>query len=196
MTGDRHPAPEDQPAVPDPAVERPLIERACKGDRPAIESLYELHVDKIYKYVLFRVGHQSDAEDITGEVFVKMVEHLPRYQWRNVPFQAWLYMIAKNQIISHYRRSSSRPSRPIDDLDFADPQSAPDLLVEQHLTVNEVYQAAQKLPEAQRRVIELRFGADLSVRETAQMLNKTENNVKVLQHKALQKLQKLLRGNQ
>jgi RNA polymerase sigma-70 factor (ECF subfamily) len=194
VTGDRRPAPQEQLSAPDPAVERPLIDRACKGDRRAIESLYEIHVDRIYKYVLFRVGHQDDAEDITGEVFVKMVEHLPRYQWRNVPFQAWLFMIAKNQIITYYRRSSARPSRPIDDLDFADPQSDPDALVERQLTVSEIYKAAQKLPEAQRRVIELRFGADLSVRETAQMLNKTENNAKVLQH-GVAETEKLLKGS-
>ena len=194
MTGQQRPVPDEQPAAPDPAVERPLIDRACKGDRLAIESLYALHVDRIYRFVLFKVRNESDAEDITGDIFVKMVEHLPRYQWQNVPFQAWLYRIAHNQVITHYRRASIRQSTTIDEMDFADPQSGPEGMVEHKLVMAEVFEAAKKLPEAQRRVIELRFGADRSVRETAQILNKSENNVKVLQHKALQRLQKLL-GN-
>ena len=193
MIGEHRPVPDDPPTTPDSAAERALVERACSGDRVAIEALYDDHVDRIYRFVLAKVGNQTDAEDITGEVFIRMVEALPRYQWRGVPFQAWLFQIASNQVISHYRRNSSRPSTPIENMDFADPQAGPEGLVEHRLTLADVQTALKKLPEAQRRVIEHRFLSDMSVRETAQVLGKSENNVKVLQHKALARLQKLLR---
>jgi RNA polymerase sigma-70 factor (ECF subfamily) len=195
VTGDRHPVPDEAPPTPDPAAERALIDRACAGDQFAVGALYDLHVDRIYRFVLFRVGGQhNDAEDITAEVFTRMVEYLPRYRWEGVPFQAWLFKIAANQVVSHYRRPGNRASTPIEDMDFADPHAGPEALVDHRLTLKDVYEATKKLPEAQRRVIELRFGADLSVRETAHALNKSENNVKVLQHKALERLKKLLRG--
>lgn len=194
MTGDRRPVPDDTPTPPDPAEERALIERACAGDRFAIGALYDLHVDRIYRFILFRVnGNHSDAEDITADVFIRMVEYLPRYEWKGVAFQAWLFRIATNQVVSHYRKPGNRAGTPIDDMEVADPHAGPDALVDHRLTLKDVYEAAKKLPEAQRRVIELRFGSDLSVRETAQILNKSENNVKVLQHKALERLKKLLR---
>jgi RNA polymerase sigma-70 factor (ECF subfamily) len=196
VTGDRRPVPDDTHTPPDPAEERALIERACAGDRFAIGALYDLHNERIYRFILFRVnGNHSDAEDITAEVFIRMVEYLPRYEWKGVPFQAWLFRIAATQVVSHYRRPSNRASTPIEDMDVADPHAGPDALVDHRLTLKDVYEAAKKLPEAQRRVIELRFGSDLSVRETAQILNKSENNVKVLQHKALERLKKLLRND-
>lgn len=187
---------EQSPTPPDPAEERALIERASAGDRFAIGTLYDLHIDRIYRFILYRVnGNHSDAEDITAEVFIRMVEYLPRYEWKGVPFQAWLFRIASTQVVSHFRRPGNRASTPIDDMEFADPHAGPEALVDHRLTLNDVYEAAKKLPEAQRRVIELRFGSDLSVRETAQVLNKSENNVKVLQHKALERLKKLLRND-
>ena len=186
-------APDDSP-TPNPAAERALVERACRGDARAVEDLYSVHVNRIFRYVMAKVGNATEAEDITAEIFVKMVEALPRYQQRDVPFQAWLFRIASNQVVDHYRRSGNRQARSLEDLDFADPKTGPDELVEMKRSLAEVFEAVKKLPEAQRRVIELRFGADRSVRETAQILNKSENNVKVLQFKALEKLRKLL-GN-
>jgi RNA polymerase sigma-70 factor (ECF subfamily) len=193
VTGQRHPDAE-APAVTDRDAERALVDRARAGDRMAMGALYDLYVEKIYRYVLVRVnGNQSDAEDITAEIFVRMIDALPRFQWQDVPFLAWLFRIAHNQVISHHRRASARPVKaPIEDMDFADPKHGTDWLVEQKLLLEDVYNAAKKLPEAQRRVIELRFGAQLSVRETAQILGKSENNVKVLQFKAIARLQKLL----
>jgi RNA polymerase sigma-70 factor (ECF subfamily) len=150
-------------------------------------------VESIYRYVLVRVRHQEDAEDITAEVFVKVMAALPRFQWRDVPFLAWVYRIAHNQVASHQRRGLSRPvGAAIENLDFVDPGNGPDWLVEQKVTMEEVSAAIKQLPEAQRQVIELRFAAGLSVRETAQALNKNENNVKVLQFKAIERLRKLL----
>jgi RNA polymerase sigma-70 factor (ECF subfamily) len=193
VTGESLPVSE-APSTPNPAAERALVERACTGDVRAVEALYNLHVSRIFRYVTAKVGNATEAEDITAEIFVKMVEALPRYQQRDVPFQAWLFRIASNQVVDHYRRTGNRQARSIEDLDFADPKTGPEDLVEMQRSLADVFDAVKKLPEAQRRVIELRFGADRSVRETAQILNKSENNVKVLQFKAIEKLRKLLGG--
>ena len=193
MTGQQHSDPADRAAT-DPAVERALVDRARAGDRVAMGGLYDLYAEKIYRYVLVRVnGNPSDAEDITAEIFVRMIDALPRFQWQDVPFLAWLFRIAHNQVVSHHRRANARPAKtPIEEMDFVDPKHGTEWLVEQKLLLEDVYEAAKKLPEAQRRVVELRFGAQLSVRETAQILGKSENNVKVLQFKAIARLQKLL----
>lgn len=180
--------------APEPPDERALVDRARAGDRIAVGALYDLYVDRIYRFVLVKVGNTSDAEDITAEIFVRMIDAIGRFQWQaGVPFIAWLIRIAGNQVISHYRRTASRgPRTPIDDMEFVDPDAGPERLVVQKVTLEEVYESVKKLPEAQRQVIELRFGAGLSVRETAQALNKNENNVKVLQFKAMERLRKLL----
>lgn len=193
MTSRRGDQTADPMTEPDPRREREIVDRARAGDREAMDALYDLYLDRIFRYVLVRVKNPSDAEDITAEVFVRVVEALPRFQWQDVPFVSWVFRIAHNQVVSHYRRVQSRPSQaPIDDIDFVDQEAGPERVVEHLLTMEEVARAAQKLPEQQRRVIELRFGAGLSVRETAQALGKSENNVKVLQFKAIAKLQKLL----
>ena len=193
MTGERRLVAADIPSPPDAAEVRTLVDRAKSGDRVAFGALYDLYAERIYRYILVRVRNPEDAEDITGEVFLNVWSALPRFQWQDVPFLAWVFRISSNQIISHQRRAAARPSRtPIDNLDFVDPQHGPAWLVEQKVTLEEVGVAIKKLPEAQRRVIELRFAGGLSVRETAQALNKSENNVKVLQFKAIERLRKLL----
>ena len=193
-SGDRSPI----AAEPDPELEAPtereLVDRARRGDREAVGAIYDLYVQPVYRFVLARVGNASEAEDITHEVFRRMVEHIGRFEWReDVRFAAWLFRIAHNQVISHHRKQGGRlPNTSTDDFDVEDTRPGPDQLVEHSLTMQEVFAACERLPEAQRRVIALRFGSGLSVRETADILGKTENNVKVLQHKAIAKLQKLL----
>ena len=75
---------------------RGLVERAQRGDRLALEELYLLHFDRIYSYLHMSVGSRHDAEDLTTQTFVKMLEAIGRFQWRSVPFSAWLFRIAHN----------------------------------------------------------------------------------------------------
>lgn len=185
--------PAEPVAVPDPRTERDLVDGARTGDSAALGAIYDRYITLIYRYVMSRMGNPTEAEDITQEVFLRVAENIHRFEWRpDVPFSAWLYRIAQNQIITHHRRAASRPSGvSADDLDVEDSRPGPESIVEYTFTVQELADACRKLPAAQRDVISLRFGSDLSVRETAEILGKTENNVKVLQHKAIQKLQKL-----
>lgn len=185
--------PADPAAVSPIPSERELVDRARRGDREAMGALFHHYAPRIYRYVLAHLGSPSEAEDVTQEVFLRIVEAIGRFEWREVEFAAWVFRIARNQMISHHRRHSVRGiGGSTEDLEVEDTQPGPEPLVEHRLTVHEVYRACTRLPQSQREVIALRFGSGLSVRETADTLGKSENNVKVLQHKAISRLQKLL----
>ena len=172
--------------------ERLLVDAARVGDERAIAELYNTYFPRVYRYMLVRTGNVSDAEDLTEEVFIRVLDALERFEWRQVPFSAWLFRIAHNAVVSHQRRDGSRgrfsplsPSLPVN-------TQGPEEAVEARLALDEVMEATRNLPEAQRKVIALRFGAGLSVAETARALGKSGGNVKVIQHKAIVKLRELL----
>jgi RNA polymerase sigma-70 factor (ECF subfamily) len=134
----------------------------------------------------------EDAEDVTEEIFLRVIDNIGTFAWRGLPFGAWVFRIARNEVVSHVRRQKNRAGTA--ELSEFIPDPSPDhtVTVENELTFQVVRQAMAGLPEAQRQVVTLRFVAGLSVAETAQALKKTENNVKVLQHKAVAKLQQLV----
>ncbi len=169
--------------------ERLVVEQAQSGDQEALSTLYTFYFPRVYRYVAGRVRSTQDAEDVTEEVFLKLVANLKRFEWRGLPFGAWVFRIARNEVVSHARRQRRRgiPAQ----LSETMPDDRQDHVAAYELqaTIEVVREATAKLPPAQRDVISLRFGAGLSVAETALALGKTENNVKVLQHKAIAKLQ-------
>jgi RNA polymerase sigma-70 factor (ECF subfamily) len=174
--------------------ERLIVDAAKAGDEAALSELYSLYFPRVYRYILARTGNPYDAEDLAEEVFMKVLEAIERFQWREAPFSAWLFRIAHNALISQRRKDGVRGrSGPLSDGLALDSQS-PDEMVENRLALNEIMDAAQKLPEAQRQVITLRFSAGLSVAETARAMNKGEGNVKVIQHKAIAKLREAVRS--
>ena len=173
--------------------EHAVVEAAKKGDQESLSKLYEFYFPRVYRYVASRVSSSEDAEDVTEEVFLKILSNLKKFSWRGLPFGAWVFRIARNETISHARRQKSRaPSVPLLDT-VPDDRQDHVAAVEIGMTLDAVREAAAKLPDAQRDVIALRFGAGLSVAETASSLNKSENNVKVLQHKAIAKLKIMVR---
>ena len=135
----------------------------------------------------------EDAEDVTTEIFLRIIENLRSFTWRGLPFGAWVFRIARNEVVSHVRRQKVRTTtgQLTESIQDPSPDHVDELVTA--FTVATVRAAAERLPEAQRQVIACRFGAGLSVAETAQALGKTENNVKVLQHKAIAKLQIMVR---
>jgi RNA polymerase sigma-70 factor (ECF subfamily) len=173
--------------------EQAVVTAAQGGDQAALSELYEHYFPKVYRYVSARLLNGEDAEDVTEEIFLRVIDNLKRFTFRGLPFGAWLFRIARNEIVSHVRRQKVRSgTAPLTEF-IPDPSPDHVLEIETQFTIAVVREAAEKLPEAQRQVIALRFGAGLSVAETAQALNKTENNVKVLQHKAIAKLQTMVR---
>ncbi len=172
--------------------ERAVVDAARAGDEAALAELYKLYFPRVYRYILARMGNPYDAEDLTEEVFLRVLHAIERFQWREAPFSAWLFRIAHNAVISQRRKEGARGrSSPLSEALSVDSQG-PDEMVENRLALKEIMKAAETLPEAQRRVISLRFAAGLTVAETARAMGKGEGNVKVIQHKAIAKLRDML----
>lgn len=172
--------------------ERAIIDAAIAGDEAALAELYNLYFPRVYRYIIARMGNPYDAEDLTEEVFLRVLDAIGRFQWREAPFSAWLFRIAHNAVISHRRKEGARGrSSPLSEALPVDSQG-PEEMVANRLALNEVMKAADTLPEAQRRVIGYRFAAGLTVAETARAMGKGEGNVKVIQHKAIAKLREML----
>ncbi len=176
----------------DAQAERLLVDAAKAGDQAALSELYQSYFPRLYRYILARTGNTYDAEDLTEEVFMRVLEAIKRFQHREAPFSAWLFRIAHNAVISQRRKETARGrSSQLNDgmsIDTAGPEE----LVESRVALSEVMKAAKSLPDAQRQVISLRFAAGLTVAETARAMGKGEGNVKVIQHKAIKKLREMM----
>lgn len=174
-----------------------VVARAQKGDADAVGLLYDQHQEAVFRYLWARLGERQTAEDLTGEVFLRMLGALPNYQVTAIPFRAWLYRIARNLLVDHYRRTGARPSLP---LEVAEAVRAPDpdplVRVVQQLSVEKLHRALARLDDAQRDVVTLRFLSGLSLQETAATLEKTEAAVKALQHRGLAALRQALADEQ
>jgi len=184
------PAPRSEAAAD--GHERDIVERARSGDQQALAELYDLYFPRIYRYVLARTGNPAEAEDVTEEVFVKVLGAISGFQWRQAPFAAWLFRIARNQFVSYTRKNGARRQEIPLVASVADSTPDPLIRVENRLFFEQILDIARALPQAQREVLWLRFAVGLSVSDTARALGKREGNVKVLQHKAIARLQKLL----
>ena len=175
------------------AIER-LVEDAQKGDFAALAALYERFFDRIYRYVSFKSGSGAAAEDITGDVFVKMLESIHSFKWQGHPFSSWLFRIAHNLVVDYFRRAARKKTVPLDAAAATIGTTTEDMdrVVETNLTMSEVRVAMQGLTSLQQEVLSLRFAGGLSVSETAGALGKNDNAVKALQHVGLKKLRAIL----
>ena len=168
--------------------EADLVRRAQTGDAGAFGRLYDVSIDRIYRYIYFRVTDAEIAEDLTSEVFLKAWEGLHRYRPSGA-FLAWLYTIARNTVIDHYRTRKQSVS-----LDEAAPRHDPGLddKVDRDHEVKLLQQAMRHLTEEQREVLTLRFIAEMETREIAQRMRRSEGAVRALQMRALQALAKVM----
>jgi len=171
--------------------EQGLVQRARQGDKEAFAQLYEAHFDRIYRYVILRIGNKAEAEDMTQQVFVRAFESIPSYRWKGVPFSAWLFRIAHNLVVDRFRKEKKRPTVPLDE-SLPASVGEPEPEVERKLDIERMVSATRRLTEAQREVISLRFAADLPIAQVAGIMGKSEGAVKALQHSAIVALRKLL----
>ena len=171
-----------------------LVREAQQGGAAAFSALYEHYYDSIFRYVSFRTGNTTEAEDITAEVFVRMIESIHRFKWKGYPFSSWLFRIAHNLVVDFYRKKGRRRivslenAPPIMEEGVVDADARMDL----ELTMRDVRKAMEDLTDLQREAITLRFAAGLSVAETAKAMGKKDNAVKALQHAGLKKLRRAL----
>jgi len=169
-----------------------LVQRARQGDQEAFAQLYETHFDKIFRYVVLKIRKQTEAEDMTQQVFVKAYESIGSYQPQGVPFTAWLFRIAHNQMVDYVRKESKKPTVPLDEslpiMDDSDLEHDVEIKIE----MEKVVLATKQLTKAQREVISLRFAGGLSITEAARTMRKSEGAIKALQHSAILSLRKTL----
>jgi RNA polymerase sigma-70 factor (ECF subfamily) len=170
-----------------------LVRRAQGGDVNAFGELYDRHHGRIHRYIWGRVRDERVAEDLTGEVFARMVLSLPKYRVTGVPFQVWLYRIAHNLVVDHYRKGDHRVLVPLHHAEgLSMGKSNPATIVERQITVERVKDALARLDPSQQEVVVLRFLAGLSLKEVALTLGKTVAAVKSLQHRGLAALRVVL----
>jgi RNA polymerase sigma-70 factor (ECF subfamily) len=177
--------------VPDNRSDQELVQRARGGHIDAVSELYRRYVQEIYRYCYFRLHDEATAEDLTADVFVAMVESLPRYVDRGLPFTAWLYRIASARLVDYYRRMTHRQADELSD-DLVDHSHDIESDVAQRIDVEQIWKALAELTEEQQLVVQLRFIEGKSVDEVAQQLGKSPGSVKALQHRALGQLSQRL----
>lgn len=168
-----------------------LVERAQAGDRAAVGAIYDRLAGRVYRFALFRVGSRADAEDLMQRTFLKMIESLPRYQPRGIPFEAWIFRLARNTVIDHLR--GRRPHQPLETLAEVDSsRPGPEESAELAMEFRRLEAALQELTPVQQEVIGYRFMAGLSSREIGLIIGKREGSVRALQFRALQALRRSL----
>lgn len=168
-----------------------LVRRAQVGDSEAVATLYQVFVQPIYRYIAFRMPSSADAEDLTAEVFLRMVEGLPKYVITDVPFEAWLYRIAAARVADYYRRAGRRTHSELSE-DLTDYDPLPEERVVQQQTLELVRRALHQLSDEHQSILFLRFVERKSHEEVALILNKSMTAVKSAQHRALSQLASIL----
>ena len=173
--------------------EENLVQRAKQQDQQAFAQLYEEHFDKIYRYVALKIGDKTEAEDMTQQVFLKALQSISSFKWKGIPFSAWLFRIAHNQMVDYLRKKKKRPVTLLDEsLVSSGRDSNPQLMAERSVDIEQLLSATQRLTEAQREVISLRFTGELSTAQVAKIMGKSQGAVKALQHSAIVALRKVL----
>jgi RNA polymerase sigma-70 factor, ECF subfamily len=183
------------PAERDPSREstehvRELVARGQQGDRDALEELYLIHFDRIYSYLHVSVGNRHDAEDLTTQTFLKMLEKIGTFKWQSAPFSAWLFRIAHNLAMDHFR--SRRRWQPEEEVPEPPGEEEPSAELEamQIIGRESMLKLIDRLSPEQQQVLTLKFVFNLPNAEVAAILDKTEGAIKSLQHRALVSLQK------
>ena len=172
-------------------AEEQLIKGAQHGDAAAFGTLYEQHLAAIYRYIFYRVGNVAEAEDLTETVFLRAWEALGHYRRREVPFSAWLYRIAHNAIIDRYRSDREVVSYE-EQTELHDEANGPEEWLAEAETTEVLIKALAQLPPDHQQVLVLRFINGLNHAETSHVLGRSEDAVRVLQHRALKALRVIL----
>lgn len=173
-------------------IDKELVSRAKAQDTVALGRIYDLFVERIYRFVYVRVGRREDAEDVTEQVFVKVLKNIGNYEERGLPFEAWLFRIVRN-LVTDYYRGRRKTFVPLDEaVHVIDPKPKPEEAVSVKLQYEEVLEQIRKLPERYQEIIELKFIEELTNDEISHILKKPVDQIRVLQSRALAKLKTYL----
>jgi len=176
-------------------AEQDIVAAAKRGDQASFGRLYDHYVKPIYRFIAVKVSVRQEAEDLTHEVFLSAWQKLPSFTFQGFPFSSWLYRIARNRVIDHYR--TKKQHAVIDEIDekllgITESQEAG---IDATLTLTQIHGAMKDLSADQQDVLLLRFVDDLSPKEIAEVLDKSEGSVRIIQHRAIEALKKKLKPN-
>ncbi len=171
--------------------EAAVVQRATKRDEQAFAELYNTYVDRIYRYIYYKVSEPAEAEDLCGQVFLKAWEAIDRYTWTGYPFSSWLYRLAHNLVVDHYR--TRRENLPLDDaLITHEGPIDPEVALAHSLQAEELRRAIKQLTGEQQQVVYLKFIEGYDNAEIANAMNKKEGAIRALQYRALHSLQQII----
>lgn len=177
-----------------PAIEADIFNAAIEGSSEALGKLYDAYFDRIYRFIYYRTSHQQTAEDLTEEVFIKAFRALPTLKGGPTKLSGWIFQIARNTVIDHYRKAN-----PIVSIDEAENIAVHETGAIDTLQLQSdqrlILTAMDKLSSEQQQVVRLRFLEEFEIAEIAQMLGKSEGNIRIIQYRALTKLRTILESH-
>jgi RNA polymerase sigma-70 factor (ECF subfamily) len=178
-----------------------LVERAKQGDAEAFGMIYDLNVNHIYRYILFKVGGKRElAEDLTADTFYRALKRIGEVNYQGKQIVNWLFTIARNLVIDHYKKCDTRLAYPVPDMPVGvamhghsrrDPEANPDRTVLDHLAHVELLEVVNSLHPDQREALILRFLMDRTIPETAQIMGKREGAIKSLTYRGIRSVRRL-----
>jgi RNA polymerase sigma-70 factor (ECF subfamily) len=172
--------------------EEQIIARAIRGESSAFGSLYGTYQPQIYRFVYLKVSHREEAEDLTHQVFLSAWQNIETYRHEGYPFSSWLYQIARNKVIDFYRaRKQERSLEEFDPDAFGEKEQVTER-TETSLELDRLKKALRAMRPEYQEIVILRFIEELSIKEVAHILLKTEGAVKLLQHRAIKNLRAII----
>ncbi len=170
-----------------------LVKKVQKGDAKAFGEIYDLLLDKIYRFIYFKTGNKEDAEDLTETVFIKIWESMPSYKDKGLPFEAFAFRIARNTVIDYYRTKKIKISLNEEIKETVpDSEDSPENIVESKMLKEIIFEKLKQLPESYREIIILKFIEEKDNIEISQILEKPVDHIRVLQSRALKALKKII----
>ena len=170
----------------DAVNEENVLARASEGDPEAFTYIYEKYVARIYSYVFYRIGSETDAEDITSRVFYRAFGHISNYVDKGIPFSAWLYRIAHNLVANWHRDNHRRKEVPLEDqIELPAHIDHPERAVEKSQEMELLLRGIRRLSPDRQQLLILKFVEDYSNAEIGEIMGKSEGAIKSLYHRAL-----------
>ncbi len=168
------------------------IRKAKQGEAVSFGILYDHYASPLYRFIYFKTGNKTEAQDLLHEVFLRAWQNIAGYDDRGLPFSSWLYQIARNRVIDYYRTKKDHSD--ITEIELA---AASDItLLENKLGLAKVMKALRQLSEEQQNIIVMRFINDLSPGEIAASLDKSEGAIRLIQHRALNRLREIINNQE
>ncbi len=169
----------------------PQIVETAKTDKEAFAKLYDFYFPKVYAFVMSKTGSSAAAEDIVSDVFMKILENLPKYQDRGLPFTAWLFTVTRNILFDYYAKQKRGETLALEEgLEIKDEKKdfQPAHQAQQSELKDKVKQVMDKLPERELSILQLKFFSGLNNREIAMVLNLSESNVGIILYRVLRRI--------